>query len=110
MHFAAAAAVVAALTISSSLVAASSQHVRSEAEVPSIRSYFYVGGEYVEDGNGGHIFRDQMYVEKLLPVGGATQDTPIVLIHGQAQTGSVSIIRLQPPWKCHGANVDPRIS
>ncbi|KAI8656391.1 AB hydrolase-1 domain-containing protein [Fusarium sp. Ph1] len=89
MHFTtAAAAAVAAWTISPSLVAASSQHVRSDAEVPSIRSYFYVGGEYVEDGNGGHIFRDQMYVEKLLPVSGATQDTPIVLIHGQAQTGS----------------------
>ncbi|KAM0438605.1 hypothetical protein ACHAPT_001357 [Fusarium lateritium] len=29
-----------------------------------------------------------MYVEQLIPVGGATQDTPIVLIHGQAQTGS----------------------
>lgn len=97
MHFVtAAAAAVAAWTLSSSLVAASSQHITSEAEVPSIRSYFYVGGEYVEDGNGGHIIRDQMYVEKLLPVGGATQDTPIVLIHGQAQTGSVSIIRLQP--------------
>lgn len=97
MHFAtAAAAAVAALTISSSLVAASSQHVRHEAEVPSIRSYFYVGGQYVDDGNGGHVFRDQMYVEHLMPVGGATQDAPIVLIHGQAQTGSVSIIRSQP--------------
>ncbi|EFQ34508.1 hypothetical protein CGRA01v4_13876 [Colletotrichum graminicola] len=59
-----------------------------DSEVPYVRSYFYVGGGYVDDGSGGHIFRDQMYVEKLLPVLGVTQSTPIVLIHGQAQTGS----------------------
>ncbi|TKW50668.1 putative secreted lipase [Colletotrichum tanaceti] len=59
-----------------------------DSEVPYIRSYFYVGGGYVDDGAGGHIFRDQMYVEKLLPVHGVSQETPIVLIHGQAQTGS----------------------
>ncbi|OLN97890.1 putative secreted lipase-like protein 3 [Colletotrichum chlorophyti] len=59
-----------------------------DSETPHIRSYFYVGGGYVDDGAGGHIFRDQMYVEKLLPVGGVSQETPIVLIHGQAQTGS----------------------
>ncbi|KAF4814867.1 putative secreted lipase [Colletotrichum tropicale] len=59
-----------------------------DSEVPYIRSYFYVGGGYVDDGSGGHIFRDQMYVEKLLPTFGVTQETPIVLIHGQAQTGT----------------------
>ncbi|KAK6211509.1 hypothetical protein QIS74_10773 [Colletotrichum tabaci] len=59
-----------------------------DSEAPYIRSYFYVGGGYVDDGSGGHIFRDQMYVEKLLPVNGVSQETPIVLIHGQAQTGS----------------------
>ncbi|KAK1590493.1 Alpha/Beta hydrolase protein [Colletotrichum navitas] len=59
-----------------------------DSEAPYVRSYFYVGGGYVGDGSGGHIFRDQMYVEKLLPVLGVTQSTPIVLIHGQAQTGS----------------------
>ncbi|KAK2049399.1 alpha/beta-hydrolase [Colletotrichum somersetense] len=59
-----------------------------DSETPYVRSYFYVGGGYVEDGSGGHIFRDQMYVEKLLPVFGVSQSTPIVLIHGQAQTGS----------------------
>ncbi|KAJ6440841.1 alpha/beta-hydrolase [Purpureocillium lavendulum] len=52
------------------------------------RSYFYVGGGYVDDGVGGHIFQDQMYVERLLPADGVTQDTPLVLIHGQAQTGT----------------------
>ncbi|TQN70279.1 putative secreted lipase [Colletotrichum shisoi] len=63
-----------------------------DSEAPYIRSYFYVGGGYVDDGSGGHIFRDQMYVEKLLPVHGVSQETPIVLIHGQAQTGSVYIV------------------
>ncbi|KAF5017874.1 hypothetical protein F66182_10169 [Fusarium sp. NRRL 66182] len=59
------------------------------SETPCIRSYFYAGGDYVEDGSGGgHIFRDQMYVEKLVPFSGVIQDEPIVLIHGQAQTGS----------------------
>jgi hypothetical protein len=32
-----------------------------------------------------------MYVERLVPVEGPYQDTPIVLIHGQAQTGTVSL-------------------
>lgn len=43
----------------------------------------------MDDGAGGHIFRDQMYVEKLQPAGGATNKTPVVFIHGQAQTGTV---------------------
>lgn len=61
-------------------------------EVPSIRNYFYIGGGYADDGTGKgrHIFRDQMYVEQLKPVKGKTQKTPIVIIHGQAQTGTVS--------------------
>ncbi|KAH7353188.1 hypothetical protein B0T11DRAFT_300365, partial [Plectosphaerella cucumerina] len=57
-------------------------------ETPYIRSYFFAGGRYVDDGAGGHIFRDQMYVERLVPASGVTQGTPIVFIHGQAQTGS----------------------
>lgn len=61
-------------------------------EEPCTRSFFCTGGSYVDDGKRGHIFRDQMYVEKLLPVNGATQGTPVVLIHGQAQTGTVSSI------------------
>lgn len=65
-----------------------------DSETPYIRSYFYVGGGYVDDGSGGHIFRDQMYVEKLLPVHGVSQETPIVLIHGQGQTGSVSALQI----------------
>ncbi|KAL8364949.1 hypothetical protein RB595_003982 [Gaeumannomyces hyphopodioides] len=60
----------------------------SDGEEPYVRTFFYAGGQYVDDGSGGKIFRDQMYVEKLLPVGGVTQTTPVVLIHGQAQTGS----------------------
>jgi hypothetical protein len=40
----------------------------AETEVPLIRTYFYVGGGYSDDGNGGHIFKDHMYVEKLIPL------------------------------------------
>ncbi|KAF4446285.1 fusarubin cluster-esterase [Fusarium austroafricanum] len=57
-------------------------------EIPATRSFFYAGGRYDDDGEGGHIFRDQMYVEKLTPVKGAWKDTPIVMIHGMAQTGT----------------------
>jgi hypothetical protein len=58
-------------------------------EVPSVRNYFYVGGGYADDGQGAHIFRDQMYVEQLKPVNEVTRSYPIVIIHGQAQTGTV---------------------
>ena len=60
-------------------------------EEPYSRSYFYVGGGYVDNGADQHIYRDQMYVERLRPAKGVTQNTPLVLIHGQAQTGSVSL-------------------
>lgn len=63
----------------------------SGGEAPCIRTYFYIGGSYVKDSKGEHIFGEQMYVEKLIPISGATQDTPIIFIHGLAQTGSVSI-------------------
>lgn len=65
-----------------------------------IRSYFYVGGSYVPDGSGGHIYRDQMYVERLRPVHGTVHDVPIVLIHGQAQTGTVSHPRYLLRYSC----------
>lgn len=96
-------AVAASIMSSSQLThAAASQSSSScqapNTEVPSIRSYFYVGGDYVDDGSGKdeHIFQSQMYVEKLLPVGGVTQKYPIVLIHGQGQTGTVSRAILHP--------------
>lgn len=62
-------------------------------ELPYIRDYFYTGGHYVDDGTGTgqHIFVDQMYVERLLPAGaarGRMKQYPIVIIHGQAQTGT----------------------
>lgn len=53
----------------------------------------YVGGSYIDDGSGGHIFANQMYVEKLSPLSRSNNDTspapsPIILVHGQAQTGT----------------------
>ncbi|KAG8667680.1 hypothetical protein FPOAC2_12863 [Fusarium poae] len=58
------------------------------SEVPAIRSFFYTGGQYVDDGEGGHVFRGQMYIEKLVPAKGPIKETPIVMIHGVAQTGT----------------------
>ena len=63
----------------------------STHEVPHTRSYWYVGGGYVR-GTSGHVFTNQMYVEKLSPVCNNCnlKQYPIVFIHGQAQTGTVS--------------------
>jgi hypothetical protein len=58
-------------------------------EAAAIRNYFYVGGGYVGNATTGHLFANQMYVEKLVPSGGASKPYPIVFIHGQAQTGTV---------------------
>ncbi|KAF1926336.1 uncharacterized protein M421DRAFT_396638 [Didymella exigua CBS 183.55] len=74
------------------------------AETATIRTFFNVGGGYSEDGNTGYIFKDQMYVEKLSPV------TPhryrpslIVLIHGQGQTGTNFLNKLDggESWTSH---------
>ncbi|KAI0703095.1 hypothetical protein C8Q76DRAFT_861370 [Earliella scabrosa] len=69
-------------------VAAANKGRSPNGETPYTRSYFYIGGEYVDDGSGNHIFRDQMYVEKLTPISGATQRVPVVIIHGLGQTGT----------------------
>ena len=58
-------------------------------EAPYVRNYFYVGGKYVPDESGGHAFQDQMYVEKLTPLGGPKKQTPLVFIPGDGQTGTV---------------------
>lgn len=62
----------------------------ASSEVAAIRTFFYVGGGYADDGAGGHIYREQMYVERLRSAKGVSQAVPIVFIHGQAQTGTVS--------------------
>lgn len=62
------------------------------SEVPAQRSYLYVGGQYILNSAGQHVFADQMYVEKLTPAAGVTKPYPIVFIHGQAQTGTVRIV------------------
>jgi hypothetical protein len=61
-------------------------------EMPAQRSYMYVGGQYILNSAGQHVFADQMYVEKLTPAAGITKPYPIVFIHGQAQTGTVCTI------------------
>ena len=62
---------------------------RDNSETPHTRRYFYAGGHYADDGAGGHIFKEQSYVEHLAPHT-ITKKHPIVFIHGQAQTGTVS--------------------
>ena len=60
------------------------------------RSYFYVGGEYVDagSGNGQRILKGQMYVEQLMPSGGVKHPWPIVFVQGAGQTGTVSDVWL----------------
>lgn len=60
-------------------------------KVPYIRNYFYAGGRYVSDGSSGHVFQDQMYVERLTPPGGPRKQTPLVFIPGAGQTGTVHL-------------------
>ena len=68
--------------------------VPATAESPYKRSYFYVGGEYADAGNGDgqRIFTGQMYVEQLVPIDGVKRPYPIVFIQGAGQTGTVSSI------------------
>jgi hypothetical protein len=89
----------AALPVAVGLLACSLSHGHRDAdeylggldsEVPNTRTFFYIGGEYANNGDGEHILRNQMYVERLRPTGRTVRDTPIVLIHGQGQTGTAS--------------------
>jgi hypothetical protein len=50
-------------------------------ETPYLRDFFYVGGEYMNT-TLGNVTINQIYVEKLSPLGGKVQDNPIVFFHG----------------------------
>jgi len=50
------------------------------------RDYFYVGGDYVPQGNST-IASGQIYVEHLVPER-VTQPLPLVMIHGHGMTGT----------------------
>ena len=60
-------------------------------ESASHRSYFYVGGTYMDDENtpGERVMQGQMYVEQLTPLGGSRHPFPLVFMHGGGQTASV---------------------
>ncbi|OBT75755.1 hypothetical protein VF21_05595 [Pseudogymnoascus sp. 05NY08] len=58
------------------------------SDTPHARHFFHVGGDYVSDGNGGHYFANQSYVEKLTPASSTTKPYPLVFIHGIGQTGT----------------------
>lgn len=61
----------------------------ASTEAQHVREYLYVGGEYV-DTPDGHIFQNQMYVEKLSPAEGSSRKYPVVFLHGGGQSGTVS--------------------
>ncbi|KAH7355435.1 Alpha/Beta hydrolase protein [Rhexocercosporidium sp. MPI-PUGE-AT-0058] len=71
-------------------------------EAPHIRSYFYIGGEYVNTFSGLFL-SGQMYVEKLIPASGCTKPYPIIFIHGGAQTGTNWLNKPDgnPGWASH---------
>ena len=51
------------------------------------RSYFYVGGSYVQSSSGTAIRAEQMYVEHLVPQT-VTTKFPIVIIPGNGESKS----------------------
>lgn len=53
----------------------------SSNEAPYYRDFFYIGGHY-ENSDLGNLTYDQIYVEKLTPVGGMSQTKPIIFFHG----------------------------
>jgi len=59
------------------------------SELPHVRSFFYIGGEYLKTPVG-HILQNQMYVERLTPHRGPQHPYPIIFIHGACQSGTVS--------------------
>lgn len=67
--------------------------VSATAESQCYRSYFYVGGGYVDavSADGERVFTGQMYVEQLIPIDGVKHPWPIVFIQGAGQTGTVSL-------------------
>lgn len=65
----------------------------SSAESAYTRDTFFVGGEYIPyNGTYQSIYSDQLYVEKLTPVGGVSQKNPLVFISAGVPTGAVSTI------------------
>lgn len=80
-----------ALTTLTTLVALASSAMAQLQEAQHKRTFFYVGGRYIDDGTGAQIMTDQMYVEHLSPLGippPFRPRYPIVFIHGKAMTGS----------------------
>lgn len=62
------------------------------AEIPYYRDVFFVGGEYLPYSNiSQSIPSDQIYVEKLTPLGGANQTHPLVFISAGIPSSAVSL-------------------
>lgn len=69
---------------------ASSTRLVPAGEADHQREYFYAGGRYEKKGDGEHVYKDQIYVEHLSPSGGVRKEFPLLFVHGQGQTGTVS--------------------
>jgi pimeloyl-ACP methyl ester carboxylesterase len=50
------------------------------------RDFFYVGGRSLETTTG-NVTVDQIYVEKLSPLGGSKKKAPLVFFHGGSTSG-----------------------
>lgn len=53
-------------------------------QVLHTRSYFYVGGSYVQSPTGSSISAEQIYVEHLAPIK-VTERYPLLMIHGNGK-------------------------
>jgi hypothetical protein len=62
------------------------------------REYFYVNGRYVFNATtNSTLMTWEMYVEKLTPLGGATQPHPVILMTAGVPSGAVSAPIIQFP-------------
>lgn len=86
-----------------SLLSCANASSPSSNERAIVRSYFYAGGEYVATA-AGHLFSNQMYVEKLERKAGSKQPYPLIFIHGQGQSGTVSAPFAEAPPTSRHAN------
>ncbi|KAA8895173.1 alpha/beta-hydrolase [Sphaerosporella brunnea] len=56
-------------------------------QTPHTRQILYLGGHYISTANGT-FHHDQIYIEQLTPLAPSAAKAPILLLHGNAQTGT----------------------
>jgi len=77
----------------------------NSGDTPHYRSYFYVGGAYTALATNASelVHTGQMYVERLTPTSAGRSRAPILLLHGNAQTGAnfLNTPDGRPGWASH---------